>query len=96
MLEVDKRKSLNKFRKIWDDLRIYSEIWKIPELKFQVDTLFNKSIYSFEKYECSPFFKFKISKHQSKAKARYLLKLRLNENKFSEKELNEDNINEKN
>lgn len=83
---------MNKFRKIWDGLRIYSELWKVPDFKFQTDMLFNKSIYTYDNYEASPYFKYKISKHQSKAKARYFLKMRLNENNFSEQETNEENL----
>jgi hypothetical protein len=81
---------MNKFRKIWDSLRIYSELWKVPDFKFQTDMLFNKSIYAYDNYEASPYYQYKISKHQSKAKARYFLKLRLNENKFSEQEMKEE------
>ena len=77
MVEIANRITKNKFRKMWERLRIYSDLWRIPELKMQIDTLFNKSIYSFEKYTGNPYYNYKISKHQSKAKARYFLKARL-------------------
>lgn len=51
----------------------------------QQDTLFNKTLYSYEKYQASNLFKYKLSKHLSKGKGRYFLKPRLIEPTFKEK-----------
>lgn len=46
-MEADRRRVINCFRKIWDELRVYSRIWRIPELKLQNDSLFNKGSFSY-------------------------------------------------
>ncbi len=46
-------------------------------MKCQKNGLFLKSEVAYDKYEPSPFYKYKISKLMSKHKLRYFLKLRL-------------------
>jgi hypothetical protein len=58
-------------------MRVYNTLWMHPQFKWQNDILFNKSIYSYERYKQSPFFKYKVAKQTSKGKGRFFLKPQL-------------------
>lgn len=77
ILEANIRTIRNHFRKLWNNLRIYNPLWTHPNFKWQQDTLYIKNLYSYEKYEPSPFFKYKVAKQTSKGKGRFFLKPRL-------------------
>lgn len=87
LIEAFSRIVKNGFRKLWYSLRIYNPLWTHPHFKWQEDRLFSKSIYSYERYEPSPFFKYKVGKQFSRGKARFFLKPKLTEPEFSKEKI---------
>ena len=77
LVQASDRHARAKFRKLWKNLRCFGGAWTHPELKFQNDTLFNKTLFSYERYEPSPFYTYRVCQHLSKYRIRYLLTPRL-------------------
>lgn len=80
--EADTRKARSCFRRIWKGLRCYNSVWSHPKFVMQVDTLYNKNIWNFDRVETNPAYTLRINKQESKSKARFLLTARLIEPKM--------------
>ena len=74
LVETANRDARSNFRKLWKNLRIFGGPWTHPEMSFQNHTLFNKNLFTYERYEANKFYKLRICKHMSKYRLRYLLK----------------------
>jgi hypothetical protein len=74
LIEANHRNARSSFRKLWKNLRIFGNIWKHPDFTLQNDTLFNKNLFSYDRYESNQFYKLRICKHMSKYRLRYFLK----------------------
>ena len=77
LTQAAERHIKSKFRKIWNNLRIFGSGWTHCDLKLQNDTLFNKALFTYERYEPNPFVTYRISKHLSRYRMRYLLDVNL-------------------
>jgi hypothetical protein len=50
LIEAANREVRNMFTKLWKNLRMFGSAWTHAELRLQNDTLFNKNLFTYERY----------------------------------------------
>lgn len=67
---------------MWKALRCFNSVWSHPEFSMQIDTLYNRNIWNYEKGRNNTIFTLRINKQESKSRARFLLEPRMIEPKI--------------
>lgn len=60
--EAGHRRLLSLFKKAWKKMRSYNEVWVHPNFYFQVDTLYNKNVWNYDKQQPARPYKIRVNK----------------------------------
>jgi hypothetical protein len=76
------RDARNQWKKIWKEQRLFSGLWKDPDVCMQFDTRFTETKMKFEELRemvTNRRFSFRVAKNETKSRARPYLKIKLTE-----------------